>query len=163
MIILSRNKWLGFVFSGLLLTAAVPVFAQDSQPSAPAQAQSQHQDHDQAPPPADQSPDAAPQGPAAAGERCWQQAGISGEAMKSRRSITENAKSRMQQVEQDTSLTPQQQRQQIREIRRNAKQQLEKVLTPEQRQDLQQCQRARKPGATIPDSSNPPAPATQPQ
>jgi hypothetical protein len=93
------------------------------------------------------------------GAACWQQAGISPKAMRTQRAIMKNAKAQIQKVDEDSSLTPQQQRRQIRQIRQNAKQQIGRVVTPEQEKALRECQRQRKGKAAQPDSSpaNPPA------
>lgn len=97
------------------------------------------------------------------GPACWHQAGISMKAMRTRASIMANAKTKIQNVNDDTSLTPQQQKRQIRQIRQNARQQIAKLVTPEQETTLRQCQLQRKPNAAPP--SNPPEttpPAPQP-
>jgi hypothetical protein len=92
---------------------------------------------------------------------CWQEAGISKTAMRTRQSIMANAKTQIQNVNSDTALTLQQQRRQIRQIRQNAKQQIAKIVLPEQEKALQQCQRERKEKSAPPDSSKANPPATQ--
>jgi Spy/CpxP family protein refolding chaperone len=60
--------------------------------------------------------------------------GLSDDQKKQIHSIRKQAQDQVQTVRKDTSLTPQQQMQQIRQIRRNELQQVEGVLTPEQRE-----------------------------
>lgn len=52
------------------------------------------------------------------------------------RSILSNARERAQKVRADTSLTPAQKRQQLRDLRRSTRQEIGSVLTPEQREKL---------------------------
>jgi len=96
------------------------------------------------------------------GPACWQQAGISQKAMRTRQSIVSNAKTQIQKVTDDTSLAPQQQRRQIRQIRQNARQQIARIITPEQERSLQECQRQRKGNAVRPDSSQTDPHGTEP-
>jgi Spy/CpxP family protein refolding chaperone len=112
--------------------------------------------------PENQPPEQAAPGTAApsGAPACRQQAGISQKAMRTRRSILSNAKTQIQEVNDDTSLAPQQQKQQIRRIRRNAKQQIAKVVTPEQQEALQECQRRRKSDAARSDSLQTSPPGT---
>jgi hypothetical protein len=57
--------------------------------------------------------------------------------------IGRDAHSQIQGVCSNTSLTPQQKRQQVREIRQQAKQKRESLITPDQEKALQACQQAR--------------------
>jgi len=72
---------------------------------------------------------------------CWKQVGISPSAMEQRRAIMEGAKTKMQSVCKDDSLTPEQKKQQIQQIHRDAAQQAEGLITPEQIEALRKCQR----------------------
>jgi Spy/CpxP family protein refolding chaperone len=65
----------------------------------------------------------------------------------------QNARTQVQQVESNTSLTPQQQSQQVRQIRQNARRQIAKVLTPQEQRALQQCQRQARANRQPADSS----------
>ena len=69
--------------------------------------------------------------------------GLSDGQKKEIHSIREQAQSQVQAVRNDTSLTPQQQTQQIRQIRRKALQDVEGVLTPEQREKYQAWRKSR--------------------
>ncbi len=80
-------------------------------------------------------------------EPCWQVAGISQSAMQQRKSLEENARSQVQSVCNDSSLTPQQKREKIRQIHQQTQQQVEGVITPQQRQALQACRQQRGEGA----------------
>src|SRR5580700_5411612 len=92
----------------------------------------------------------APSEPVPAGHSaCWKQAGISKDVMQQRKSIATQAKSQVAAVQNDSSLTPRQQEQQIRQIRLSTRQQEEKLITPEQQQALRQCRRDQA-GASTP-------------
>ncbi len=80
-------------------------------------------------------------------EPCWQVAGISQSAMQQRKSLEENARSQLQSVCNDSSLTPQQKREKIRQIHQQTEQQVEGAITPQQRQALQACRQKRGEGA----------------
>jgi hypothetical protein len=145
------NKSLSFALS-LLLVATAPAIAQQSNPSsnAPSQSTPPVQGSGQA----DQPPSDAPavdQG--APGEACWQQAGVPKSTMQTRRSIMQNAKTQIEKVESDASLTPQQQNQQARLIRQNARRQIASILTPQQERALRQCQRQGRANRQPTDSS----------
>jgi Spy/CpxP family protein refolding chaperone len=80
-------------------------------------------------------------------EPCWQIAGISQSAMQQRKSLEGNARAQVQSVCNDSSLTPQQKREKIRQIHQQTQQQVEGVITPQQRQALQACWQQRGEGA----------------
>ena len=135
---------------------AAPLLQSDATPAPPSGTQGTTLENQ---PPEQAAPGiAAPSGAPA----CRQQAGISQKAMRTRRSILSNAKTQIQEVNDDTSLAPQQQKQQIRRIRRNAKQQIAKVVTPEQQEALQECERRRKSDAPRSDSLQTSPPGTAP-
>jgi len=77
---------------------------------------------------------------------CMQQAGIERSVMEQVQAIGRDAHSQVQAVCSNTSLTPQQKRQQVREIRQQAKQKRESLITPDQERALQACQQARNGG-----------------
>jgi Spy/CpxP family protein refolding chaperone len=74
---------------------------------------------------------------------CWQQAGIPKGALERHAAIDREARSQMANVCSNTSLTPQQKHQQIHEIRQQAKQRMEALATPEQRQAFFSCRQER--------------------
>jgi hypothetical protein len=74
---------------------------------------------------------------------CWQQAGIPKGALERHAAIDREARSQMANVCSNTSLTPQQRHQQIREIRQQAKQRMEALATPEQRKAFFSCRQER--------------------
>jgi hypothetical protein len=111
---ISRLATLAFlIFSGVLITAA-----QSTPPASPA------------PPRAHQEP-------------CWRQAGIDRSIMEQRRDIERDAHSRVDAVCETSSLAPQQRRQQVREIREQARQKSDALITSDQRSALQACQQGR--------------------
>lgn len=73
-------------------------------------------------------------------EPCWKQAGISPSVMEQHRGIERDAHSQVQSVCQNSSLAPQQKQQQVREIREQAQQKLNALLTSEQQSALHACQ-----------------------
>ncbi len=79
-------------------------------------------------------------------EPCWQEAGISKAAMQQRRSLERSSRSEIQSVCADTSLTPQQRREQIRAIHERTRQQIDALISPQQRETLKSCQQARNAG-----------------
>ena len=76
-------------------------------------------------------------------EPCWQVAGISKSAMDQRRTIAQNTHSQVESVCADTSLTVSQKHEKIRQIREQARQQEEALVTPSQMQALHACQAER--------------------
>jgi hypothetical protein len=94
-------------------------------------------------------------------EPCWKQAGISQSVMEQRRGIERDAHSQVESVCQNSSLTPQQKQEQVREIRQQAEQKLDALITSEQQSSLHACQQQRgmngssHPGSSQPGSSQP--------
>ena len=76
-------------------------------------------------------------------EPCWEQAGISKSVMEQRKSIQESTRSQVQAVCNETNLTEQQKREQIRQIRRTAQEKVNAMISPAEREQLETCQRAR--------------------
>ncbi len=76
-------------------------------------------------------------------ENCMQQAGIEKSVMEQIHSIAHEAHSEIENVCSNTSLTPQQKQQQVREIREKAMQKREGLLTADQQKALMACQQAR--------------------
>jgi hypothetical protein len=84
-------------------------------------------------------------------EPCWQQAGISKSAMQERGAIARETRSQVEAVCANSSLTPQQRQQQIRQIHRQAKERQDALVSPSQLEALQACQKERA-------GAHPPAP-----
>ena len=76
-------------------------------------------------------------------EPCWQQAGISKAAMQEQRSLQQSTQAEIRSVCANDSLTPQQQREQIRAIREHTQRQIDAIISPQQREALRACQQAR--------------------
>lgn len=71
---------------------------------------------------------------------CWQQAGIQKSVMEQRWAVERETRSQVQAVCSNSSLTPQQKRQQVSEIRQQARTKMEGLVTPEQEKTLTACQ-----------------------
>lgn len=81
--------------------------------------------------------------PAQSGGRhipCWKQVGISPASMEQRRAIMEGARTKVQTVCKDDSLTADQKKEQIHQIREEAKQQAEGLIPPAQQEALKKCE-----------------------
>ena len=76
-------------------------------------------------------------------EPCWQQIGISKDVIDQRDAIQQDTHSQVQSVCADTSLTPQQKSQKIREIHQEAKQKMSGLISEEQQQQLESCRKQR--------------------
>ncbi|HEV3306330.1 MAG TPA: hypothetical protein VGZ91_07810 [Candidatus Sulfotelmatobacter sp.] len=76
-------------------------------------------------------------------EPCWKQAGISRSVMEQHHSIEIDAHSQVASVCGNASLTPQQKQQQVREIRQQAQEKKDALVTPEQKSALHSCQQQR--------------------
>lgn len=76
-------------------------------------------------------------------EPCWEQAGVSKAAMQERRSLEQSSRAEIQSVCANSSLTPQQRREQIRAIRQRTRQQVDGIITPQQREAIKSCREAR--------------------
>jgi hypothetical protein len=76
-------------------------------------------------------------------EPCWQQVGISKDVIDQRDAIQQDTHSQVQSVCADTSLTPQQKNQKIREIHQEAKQKTSGLISEEQQQQLEACRKER--------------------
>jgi len=86
---------------------------------------------------------APPTGGRSRPEPCWQQAGISRTVVEEHHSIEMDAHSQIATVCENSSLTPQQKQQQVREIRQQAQQKVDALITPEQQSALHSCQQQR--------------------
>ncbi len=81
---------------------------------------------------------------------CWQEAGISKSAMEQRQAIQRRTKAEVEAVCAETSLTPQQRQQRIRQIHEQAKQELDALASPQQMEALKSCQMSRNHGGGHP-------------
>ena len=77
---------------------------------------------------------------------CWQVAGISQQTLQQRRSVEENTRSQVQSVCANSSLSQEQKREQIRQIREQARKQIEGLITPQQEEALKSCREQRGSG-----------------
>ncbi|MFZ0770847.1 MAG: hypothetical protein WCA49_02470 [Candidatus Sulfotelmatobacter sp.] len=100
---------------------------------------------DGTPPPSSNPPSSAqPAHPARTGqEPCWQQAGIGQPVIKRRHTIERDTHSQIEGVCENSSLTPRQKQEQVREIRQQAQQKMDALVTPEQLSTLHSCQQQR--------------------
>lgn len=76
-------------------------------------------------------------------EPCWQEAGVTKTAIEQRRTIEEGVKSQVASVCANSSLTPQQRQQEIRQIHEQAHQQIEALISPQQQEAIKSCQASR--------------------
>jgi len=74
---------------------------------------------------------------------CMQQAGIDRSVMEQFTSIQREMHSQVQGVCSNTSLSPEQKHQQVQEIRRQAHQKMDGLITPEQQKKLTACRQER--------------------
>jgi len=79
-------------------------------------------------------------------EPCWEVAGISKSVIEERRSIERQAHQEVEAVCADSALSPQQKRQEIRQIHQREKEQIDAIISPEQREALRSCQQERSAG-----------------
>jgi len=84
-------------------------------------------------------------------EPCWQVAGITKAAMQERSAVDRETRTQIAAVCADAALTAQQRRDQIHQIREQAKQRQEALISPSQQEALQACQKERA-------AAHPPAP-----
>jgi hypothetical protein len=76
-------------------------------------------------------------------EPCWQKVGISKDVIDQRQAVQQDTRSQVQAVCADSSLTDPQKKQKIHEIRQESKQKVAGLMTEQQQQDLQSCQKER--------------------
>jgi Spy/CpxP family protein refolding chaperone len=79
-------------------------------------------------------------------EPCWEVAGVSKAAIQQRRIITQQARQQVEAVCTNSSLSMQQKRQQIQQIRQRERQEIEAVITPAQQEAIRSCQQGRNGG-----------------
>jgi hypothetical protein len=78
-------------------------------------------------------------------EPCWQVAGIPKSVMDQRNLITRETHQQVETVCANTSLTPQQKQQEIKQIHQQEKQKMEGLITPDQQSAMRACQQERNP------------------
>jgi hypothetical protein len=74
---------------------------------------------------------------------CWQEAGVTKATMEERRSIEQRSRAEIQAVCANSSLSPEQRREQIRSIHERTRQQVNALISPQQREAIKSCQEAR--------------------
>lgn len=84
-------------------------------------------------------------------EPCWQQVGLSKDVIDQRHAVELETRSQVQAVCADTSMSDQQKKQKIHQIHQESKQKVAGLMTEQQQQELQSCQKER--------AANHPAPA----
>lgn len=119
----------GFWLSRLLLFSGLAVLAVAQVPVRPT------------PPPA-----SSPQARRARSEPCWQVAGVTKSALQQRRAIAQQARQEIASVCANSSLSLAQKRQQIQQIHRQERQQIDAIITPAQQQTMRSCQEQRHTG-----------------
>lgn len=95
----------------------------------------------------------AGEGGAAGGRRggqrqqpCYLQAGVSKSAMQQARQLQQEARQQIQSVCANNSISDQQKRDQIRQIRESTRTQVDALVSPAQRQQIEECRAARGQG-----------------
>ena len=96
----------------------------------------------QSPPPAEAGPPQARQ--RGAEPPCFKQAGVSDETWQKIRDIHKSAHQQMVGICENTSLSPQQKREQIRDGFQQTEQQVHALLTPQQQDAVKQCRQERR-------------------
>ena len=88
---------------------------------------------------------------------CWQEAGISKSAMEQSGAIKRRTRAEVEAVCAESSLSPQQRQQKIRQIHEQAKQEMDALVTPQQMEALKSCQMSRNHGGAHPGVPHPSA------
>jgi hypothetical protein len=94
-------------------------------------------------PPSGNSPSSPPQGHQ---EPCWKQAGITRPVMEQHQQIERDAHTQIASVCEDSSLTPQQKQEQVKQIRQQAEGKTSALIPAEQLSALHACQQQRRGG-----------------
>jgi hypothetical protein len=76
-------------------------------------------------------------------EPCWEEAGIPKSVIEQRRQIERITRGEIQSVCNDSSLTPEQKREKIRQLHQQARQQMQGLITPQQKEAMKACQQQR--------------------
>jgi Spy/CpxP family protein refolding chaperone len=77
-------------------------------------------------------------------EPCWRQAGITKPVMEQHQALERDGHSQIAGVCENSSLTPEQKQQQVREIRQQTQQKVDALITPQQLSTLHACQQQRR-------------------
>jgi hypothetical protein len=88
-------------------------------------------------------------------EPCWQQAGIPSSVVQQQREIAQNTRSQVEAVCSNSSLNAQQKNEQIHQIRAEAHQKMEGLVSAQQMETLEKCRAARGHSARHASSGNP--------
>lgn len=80
---------------------------------------------------------------------CWQQVGVSQSAEQRRRQIEQGTRSQVEAVCADSSLTPQQKQEKIRELHANARREVEGLMSPQQQEAMKSCREQRGEGGGV--------------
>jgi hypothetical protein len=88
-------------------------------------------------------------------EPCWQQVGVSKDVIDQRKAVELDTHSQVQAVCADSSLTDPQKKQKIHEIHQESKQKVAGLMTEEQQQELQSCQKERAANHLAPAGTQP--------
>ena len=78
-------------------------------------------------------------------EPCWEVAGVSKSAIEQRQAIARQARQEVEAVCSNSSLSIQQKRQQIQQIHQQEREQIDAIITTEQREAMRSCQEQRNP------------------
>jgi len=81
-------------------------------------------------------------------EPCWKQAGIPQSVIQQHKSIEQTTRSQIEAVCSDTSLTPEQRHEKAHQIREQARQRQDAMLSASQRSSFQSCRSQRGEGGT---------------
>lgn len=96
--------------------------------------------------PTQSSPQRSPAGRPVRQQPCWQQAGISSSTVQQYREIMRNTRQEVESVCSDTSLSQSQKQEKIHQLRAEARQQAEALVTSQQLQALESCRKQRGEG-----------------
>ncbi len=125
---MSRNKTVLALLAGIILSAALSENAIAQVPIRTG-------------PPAASRPTPRPRV-----EPCWEVAGVSKSAIQQRRVVAQQARQEVEAVCANSSLSIQQKRQQIQQIRQRERQEIDAIITPAQQADMRSCQEQRNGG-----------------
>ena len=125
---MSRNKTVLALLAGIILSAALSENAIAQVPIRTG-------------PPAASRPTPRPRV-----EPCWEVAGVSKSAIQQRRVIAQQTRQEVEAVCANSSLSIQQKRQQIQQIRQRERQEIDAIITPAQQADMRSCQEQRNGG-----------------
>lgn len=79
-------------------------------------------------------------------EPCWEVAGVSKSAIQERRAIAQRARQQIEAVCSNSTLSIQQKRQEIQQIRQRERQEIDGIISPAQQEAIRSCQESRGAG-----------------